>query len=204
MDYENTVPISALNQYDYCPRRCWWIHVAGEFADNRYTVEGGLIHERVHQSIRTKRGELLQLRRVYVYSKRYGLSGFADLVEEKWGEIYPVEYKRGRRGDWKNDQLQLCAQALCLEEMLHCKIERGFIYYAASQRRQEVVFDEKLQEYTVETIAQVHTLLADPLEREPEALYTRRCRGCSLYPICLPREVQTLKTYCGPEEEEVP
>jgi CRISPR-associated exonuclease Cas4 len=204
MDYENTVPISALNQYDYSPRRCWWIHVAGEFADNRYTVEGGLLHERVHQSIRTKRGEFLQLRRVYVYSNRYGLSGFADVVEERAGKVYPVEYKRGRRGDWKNDQLQLCAQALCLEEMLHCKIERGFIYYAASQRRQEVVFDEKLQEYTVETIAQVHTLLADPLEREPEALYTRRCRGCSLYPICLPREVQTLKTYCGPEEEEVP
>lgn len=197
---KDPIPISALNHYDYCPRRCWWIFVAGEFQENRYTVEGGLLHERVHQTIRTKRGELLQLRRVYVYSQRYGLSGFADLVEERAGEIYPIEYKRGRRGDWKNDQLQLCAQALCLEEMLKCKIERGFIYYAASQRRQEVLFDEELREYTVATIERVHALLGDPIEREPEALFTRRCRGCSLYPVCLPREVVQLKGYREPEE----
>ncbi len=197
---KDPIPISALNHFDYCPRRWWWIYVAGEFMDNPYTVEGGLLHERVHQPIRTKRGELLQLRRVYVYSQRYGLSGFADLVEEKEGEIYPVEYKRGRVGNWKNDQLQLCAQALCLEEMLHRTLERGFIYYAASERRQEVVFDDALREQSVATIEQIRTLLADPIEREPEAIYTKRCRGCSLYPICLPREVKRLRTYREPEE----
>ena len=199
---KDPIPLSALNHFDYCPRRWWWIYVAGEFMDNPYTVEGGLLHERVHQPIRTKRGELLQLRRVYVYSQRYGLSGFADLVEEKEGEIYPVEYKRGRKGNWKNDQLQLCAQALCLEEMLHRTLERGFIYYAASERRQEVVFDKVLREQTVSTIEQVRALLAAPLEREPAAIYTKRCRGCSLYPICLPREVQKLKRYREPEPEE--
>lgn len=197
---EESIPISALNHFDYCPRRWWWIHIAGEFVENPYTIEGELLHERVHQTIRTRRGQLLQLRRVYVYSHRYHLIGIADLVEEKVGEIYPVEYKRGRKGDWKNDQLQLCAQALCLEEMLDRKIERGSIYYAASERRQEVIFDETLREYTVATIEQVRALLANPIEREPEAIYTKRCHGCSLYPICLPREVTKLKIYREPEE----
>lgn len=195
-----TVSISALNHYDYCPRRCWWIYVAGEFSDNRYTIEGDLLHERVHQTIRSKRGQLLQLRRLYIYSQHYGLSGFADLVEERAGELYPVEYKRGRKGNWKNDQLQLCAQALCLEEMLARTIERGFIYYAASQRRQEVLFEAALRQQTVSTIEQVRALLAAPLAREPVAIYSKRCRGCSLYPICLPRETVKLKHYRESQE----
>ena len=112
------IHISALNHYEYCPTRCYWIYVAGEFQDNAYTVEGEIIHENVHKTMKTTRGDLVQLRKVHVYSRKYGLIGFADLTEEKSGEFYPVEYKRGRRGDWKNDKLQLCAQALCLEEMI--------------------------------------------------------------------------------------
>lgn len=184
------VPISALNHYDYCPRRCYLIHVMGEFRENPYTVEGDLLHEAAPR-MRTKRGEFLQLRRVYIYSHRHNLIGFADLVEERAGKLYPVEYKRGRKGDWKNDQLQLCAQALCLEEMTGKVITRGYIYYAASQHRKEVEFTEELRAYTLRIIGEVRMLLQGRLK--PEAIYTKRCRGCSLYPICLPKEAERLR-----------
>jgi CRISPR-associated exonuclease Cas4 len=207
------VLISALNHYEYCPTRCYWIYVAGEFKDNEYTVEGDIIHENVHKTMKTTRGDLVQLRRVHVYSKKYGLIGFADLIEEKAGEIYPVEYKRGRRGDWKNDKLQLCAQALCIEEMLGSStdeqslvvsplsfdekspttkderpttISKGFIYYASSGRRVEVIIDEELRKYTVEVIEKVRELMKNGLK--PPAFYKSKCTGCSLYPVCLPKE----------------
>ncbi len=184
--------ISALNHFDYCPTRCYWIYVAGEFQDNEYTVEGEIVHENVHKTMKTTRGDLVQLRRVHTYSRRYGLIGFADLVEEKAGEIYPVEYKRGRRGDWKNDKLQLCAQALCIEEMLdESKIPKGFIYYAASGKRVGVVFDEELRKYTTETIEKVRELMRSNLK--PPAVYKNKCQGCSLYPVCLPKEQEKAK-----------
>jgi CRISPR-associated exonuclease Cas4 len=205
--------ISALNHYEYCPTRCYWIYIAGEFQDNEYTVEGDIIHENVHKTMKTTRGDLVQLRRVHVYSKKYGLIGFTDLIEEKAGEIYPVEYKRGRRGDWKNDKLQLCAQALCLEEMCSpigepslvvsplsfdeespttkdegpkTRIPKGFIYYASSGRRVEVVFDDELRKYTVVMIEKVRELMKSGLK--PPAFYKSKCAGCSLYPVCLPKE----------------
>jgi CRISPR-associated exonuclease Cas4 len=203
------IHISALNHYEYCPTRCYWIYVAGEFRDNEYTVEGEIIHYNVHKTMKTARGDLIQLRRVHVYSRKYGLVGFADLIEEKAGEVYPVEYKRGRRGDWKNDKLQLCAQALCIEEMLDeslvvcrssfdkknpktaderpmTKIPKGFIYYALSGRRVEVVFDDELRGYTIETINRVRELMENNLK--PPAVYGNKCTGCSLYPVCLPKE----------------
>jgi CRISPR-associated exonuclease Cas4 len=197
--------ISALNHFDYCPTRCYWIYVAGEFRDNEYTVEGEIIHENVHKTMKTTRGDLVQIRKVHVYSRKYGLIGFADLIEEKAGEIYPVEYKRGRRGDWKNDKLQLCAQALCLEESLiinrsssdknnpmtkdedlTARIPKGFIYYASSGRRVEVIFDDELRKYTIETIEKVRELIKSSVK--PPPVYKHKCMGCSLYPVCLPKE----------------
>lgn len=196
--------ISALNHYEYCPTRCYWIYVAGEFTDNEYTVEGDIIHRNVNRTIRTVRGELIQLRRVHIYSRKYGLVGFADLVEEKGGEIYPVEYKRGRKGDWKNDKLQLCAQALCLEEMIkesqfqvimkkensELKILKGYIYYASSGRRTEVILDDNLRNYTIDVINKVRGLMQNALK--PNPIYTTRCKGCSLYPVCLPKEQEKI------------
>ncbi len=196
--------ISALNHYEYCPTRCYWIYVAGEFTDNEYTVEGEIIHRNVNRTIRTVRGELIQLRRVHIYSRKHGLVGFADLVEEKEGEIYPVEYKRGRKGDWKNDKLQLCAQALCLEEMIkesrfqvitekeksEFKILKGYIYYALSSRRTEVILDDDLRNYTIDVINKVRELMQNTLK--PNPIYTTRSKGCSLYPICLPKEQEKI------------
>jgi CRISPR-associated exonuclease Cas4 len=185
------VPISALNQYTFCPRRCWYMHVAHEFLDNAHTVEGTLLHERADSGEATRRGELWQDRSVYLYSTRYGLTGRADLIEEQSGKIYPVEYKKGRRGEWSNDQVQLCAQALALEDMLGRDISRGFLYYAATGRRQEVPLTEELRQETIETIARVRALLRGG--QRPPAIYAPKCKGCSLYRVCLPRETALLQ-----------
>ncbi|MHA2644682.1 MAG: CRISPR-associated protein Cas4 [bacterium JZ-2024 1] len=163
------------------------------FTENPYTVEGELLHQNVHEEGVTRRGDLLQIRRVWVFSRRYNLIGIADLLEEKAGELYPVEYKRGRKGDWKNDQLQLCAQALCLEEMLSRSIPFGYIYYAASARRLLVNFSDNLRKATIQTIHKVQQLTASRVR--PPPLFSRKCLGCSLYPSCLPRETKKVQEY---------
>ena len=187
------IQLSSLNHYAYCPKRAWYIFVCGEFVDNAHTVEGTLQHSRSDSSERTVRGELVQSRTVYLYSKRYGLTGIADVIEERAGEIYPVEHKKGQRGEWKNDQLQLCAQALCLEDMLDLPqlIARAFLYYASTGKRQKILLDGPLRDYTIETIHAVRDLIEHELR--PEVSYGARCRGCSLYPICLPKEVEKLQ-----------
>ncbi|MGC9529162.1 MAG: CRISPR-associated protein Cas4 [Candidatus Bipolaricaulaceae bacterium] len=185
------LPISSLNQYSYCPRRCWLMHVAGEFVPNAYTVEGELVHTRAHQGTNTRRDDILQLRRVQVYSQRLGLIGYADVVEERAGELYPVEHKRGRQGRWPNDQLQLCAQGLCLEEMTGRAIPQGYVYYAASHRREPVLFTQDLRGQVESTAAMVRALFDTTRAPAPNA--GARCRGCSLYPVCLPKETARLK-----------
>jgi CRISPR-associated exonuclease Cas4 len=191
MDEDLFIPISALNQYTFCPRRCWYMHVAHEFFDNAHTVAGTLLHERADSGEATRRGDLWQVRSVYLYSTRYGLTGKADLVEEQSGEIYPVEYKKGRRGEWSNDQVQLCAQGLALEDMLGRDVSRGFLYYAATSRRQEVPLTQELRQETIETIAGVRELLRGG--PRPPAIYAPKCKGCSLYRVCLPRETALLQ-----------
>jgi CRISPR-associated exonuclease Cas4 len=186
------VPISALNQYAFCPRRCWYMHVAHEFLDNAHTIEGSLLHERADSQEATRRGGLLQIRSVYLHSLKHGLTGRADLIEERSGEIYPIEYKKGRRGDWGNDQIQLCAQALALEEMMEREVSRGFLYYAATGRRQEVHFTIELRQETLATLAHVRELIHTGAR--PPAIYMPKCKGCSLYRICLPRETALIKT----------
>lgn len=111
------IPIAALNHYAYCPHRCWRMFCAGEFVDNVYTVEGTTGHQRIHTVGEGFREEAWQVRGIWLSSQRYGLVGKADLVESEAGELYPVEYKRGKQNPWENDDLQVCAQGLCLEEM---------------------------------------------------------------------------------------
>lgn len=183
--------LSALNQYDYCPRRCYYIFVENVFVDNEHTVEGTLQHNRANSGETSTRDDALQLRSVYLYSHTLGVSGKADVIEEKGGEIYPVEHKKGRKGKWTNDALQLCAQALCLEEMLGRTVDRGYIYYAATGRRQDIEFSPELRQQTLDTIAAVRRLIESG-ERPPN-LYTPRCKGCSLYDVCLPKETARLR-----------
>jgi len=183
--------LSALNQYDYCPRRCYYIFVENVFVDNEHTVEGSLLHARADSGETSTRQDALQLRSVYLYSHALGISGKADVIEEKGGEIYPIEHKKGHKGKWTNDALQLCAQALCLEEMTNRTVAKGYVYYAATGRRQEIIFTPELRQQTLDTIAAVRRLIESG-ERPPNP-YTPRCKGCSLYDICLPRESAQLR-----------
>jgi CRISPR-associated exonuclease Cas4 len=181
---DEIVAISSLNQYVFCPRRCALMHVEGVWADNAHTLRGAQVHEHADaRGYEIERGVKL-LRAVPLYSRLYSLSGRADIVEQRGRELIPVEYKKGPRRKFDNDEVQLCAQALCLEEMFHTTVERGFIFHAASKRRREVVFTEELRRQTQAAIAAVHELLAN--ERIPPAELKPRCQGCSLRGICLP------------------
>lgn len=196
---DDYVLISALNQYDYCPHRCYLIHVERVFTHNEHTVAGSIEHARVDSGEATKRGELRQFRSVWLHSNRYKLFGKADLIEEAGQSggrkrIYPIEYKHGKRGEWKNDRLQLCAQALCLEDMLNLvePIPFGYLFYAQTARREEVRLDDELRSFCLGTIERAHRLVQSG--ERPPAIHTARCRGCSLHSVCLPRETEILKT----------
>ena len=184
--------ISALNQYEYCPRRCYYMFVENTFLNNEHTVEGTLQHARAHSDETSTRAGTRQLRGVHLYSRIYGITGKADVIEEKEGLLYPVEHKKGRRGKWTNDELQLCAQALCLEEMQGQEITQGYLFYVSTGRRKEVQFTAELRQQTIDTISAVRQLIESG--QRPPNPYTPRCKGCSLHDICLPRETQQLQS----------
>lgn len=194
----NYVPIAALNQYNYCPHRCWRMFCAGEFVDNQYTLEGTGLHERVHSVGAGHRQETWQVRAVWLRCDRHQLIGKSDLIEEQNGEIYPVEYKRGQpkggqKEDFENDALQVCAQALCLEEMTGKPVSRGYVYYAQAHQRVEVKISAGLRERAIATIAAVRELLQTG--KMPQPVYRPRCRGCSLYGRCLPQAAKQVAKY---------
>ncbi len=187
------VHIAALCHYAYCPKSAYIAYVSQEFVDNEFTIEGRELHNRVDSSIITKRKELHQIRSIWLKSDKYGLVGKADLIEEKKGEIYPVEYKRGKINSWIKAEIQLTAQAFCLEEMLQLKnpINRGFIYYHLSSCRDEVILTPELRELTIKTISEFRKMLTDNIR--PSIPYSNKCPNCSVYPVCLPKEVEKIK-----------
>jgi len=202
MEEDEMLAISHLNALEYCPRRFYYECALSEFIDNAHTAEGNMLHERSDSGLRTLENGITTFRRVWVWSDRLKLSGLADVVEEQEGNLVPIEYKKGKMGEWLNDHIQLCAQALCLEEMRGCTIPYGYIFYFGSARREEVTFDEVLRQRTEETIQQAFALLERGILPPPlagkankrTALPTmhRKCRDCSLEPLCLPREVLAL------------
>ncbi|BCL38340.1 CRISPR-associated protein Cas4 [Nostoc sp. MS1] len=193
MNETDYIPIAALNQYNYCPHRCWRMFCAGEFIDNQYTIEGTSLHERVHTVGEGTREEIWQIRAIWLKSDQYKLIGKSDLIESDNGEWYPVEYKRGSKGEWDNDELQVCAQALCLEEMTGQSITIGYIYYAHSHQRQRIEISHELRQSAIATIEAVQTLLFTGAM--PQAIKTKRCEGCSLYSSCLPQAAQKVSQY---------
>jgi CRISPR-associated exonuclease Cas4 len=190
---DDYIAIAALNQFSYCPHRCWRMFCAGEFVENRYTIEGTGLHERVHTVGEGHREETLQVRAIWLKSERYRLIGKADLIEEIDGQWYPIEYKRGKRGEYDNDALQVCAQALCLEEMLGQPIALGYVYYAQTHQRQVVELSDVLRKETIATIQAVMILLETG--RMPPAVYSQRCKGCSLYAQCMPKAADKVNQY---------
>ncbi|MFN3761935.1 MAG: CRISPR-associated protein Cas4 [Anaerolineae bacterium] len=187
------LPLSMLNQLEYCPRRFWLIYVCGEMEVNAPVLEGTYQHERVHAGGTTQEGDTLIHRRVYLWSDRLRVAGFADVVEEREGVLIPVEYKHGRMGRWLNDHIQLCAQALCLEERTGRPVERGAIFYWKSRRRLWVEMTPELRARTEAAVARAFALL-EAGTIPPPTDHSARCRDCSLEPVCLPREVLYLQS----------
>jgi CRISPR-associated exonuclease Cas4 len=180
---DDVAPVSAIEKYSYCPRQCALIHIEQIFEENVYTMRSRLVHERVDMGEETTEGDVRVVRSMPLWSKRLGLTGKADVVEFGPAGPYPVEYKPGRRHGIHAD-VQLCAQALCLEEMLGAPVERGAIYYGETHARHEVVFDTALRRKTEQAIQGVHELLAG--QRVPPPVNDGRCPTCSLVEVCLP------------------
>ena len=203
------IPLSHLNAYAYCPRRFYYEFALGEMLVNEHVLEGQQLHEGVDAVGSRVRDEKLQMRRVYVCAPRLGLVGFCDLLEAenaaigddllaaaRQGKLYPVEYKKGKMGKWISDHTQLCAQALALEEVLQLEagsIHHGYVFYIASARRDEVAIDETLRASTLDALAEARRVAA--MNKPPPPITNwRKCRDCSLEPLCLPRETITLQT----------
>ena len=186
------LPLSALNHLMFCERRCALIHIEGVFEENPYTLQGTLLHEMADTPGYSTQSGVRAVRGLPLYSHRLGLSGKADIIEfrnEGHRETAcPVDYKRGRRRRWENDDVQLCAQALCLEEMLEIEVRRGAIFHAGSRHRREIEFTTHLRKLTVDAAKRLHELIRQA--RIPQAVLLPKCAGCSLRSNCMPELAQ--------------
>ena len=202
---DDLLPLSGLQHLAFCERQWALIHLEGQWEENRLTAEGRVLHNRVEDGERESRGDLLITRSVRLRSLRLGLVGVADVVEwyraeapssgrpsavglpgrTGWWRPCPIEYKRGRPKADRMDEVQLCAQALCLEETLGVHIETGALFYGQPRRRTEVRFDESLRTDTERLAMRMHELFE--AGQTPTARYEPKCKNCSLQDRCLPK-----------------
>ncbi len=200
---DDLLPLSGLQHLLFCERQCALIHIEQVWAENRFTAEGRIMHERVHDPDRQSRGDIRIEYGMPLRSLRLGLIAKADVVEfhrrsdsgekgaAKWLP-FPVEYKRGRpkKEDW--DRVQLCAQAMCLEEMLKVEVPEGALFYGRTRRRQDVVFDQKLRRETEDTARRFHDLVESG--STPAPVYGKKCERCSMKHLCLPKAVDRARS----------
>jgi len=195
---EELIPISALQHLVFCPRQCALIHIEQVWTENVFTAEGRGLHEKVHETEAESRPGVRIVRGLRLRSLELGLVGQADVVEfhEDTGGAavpgldgryrpFPVEYKRGKPKVDVCDEVQLCAQAMCLEEMLGTSIPRGALFYGRPRRRKEVELTETLRQQTRDTAGQLHELFRS--RQTPTAAYSKKCESCSLLERCLPQ-----------------
>lgn len=182
------VPISALQHWAYCPRQCGLIHLEQAFADNIHTARGQAVHHLVDEpGYEVKTGVRVE-RALPLWSDRLGLIGKADLVEfHPDGTIFPVEFKHGRKRQKVHDDLQLAAQAMCLEDMLGRAVPKGAIFHASSHRRREVAITPALRQLVIETAGAIRVMLAS--SELPPPVNDYRCKECSLKEICQPEAI---------------
>ncbi len=194
---DSLIMISALQHYVFCPRQCALIHIEQVWAESRLTAEGRLMHERVHEEGNETRGSIRIARGLPLRSLRLGLVGMADVVEfhrqdkSVW-QPFPVEYKRGKPKPDHSDSIQLCAQAMCLEEMLNTEVPKGALYYGRTHRRLDVDFDAGLRAEVGQTAQNVRELIQSG--KTPEPIYAKRCESCSLLSACLPKTIAKNKS----------
>lgn len=196
---EDFLMISGLQHYLFCPRQWALIHIENQWAENLRTVEGELLHKHAHDSsFSEKRGDLLTCRDLRVFSPTLGVSGACDIVEfyadpsgvslsgraGSWRPV-PVEYKHGHAKQNDCDAVQLCAQAMCLEEMLCCSIPYGFLFYGETRRRLQVEFSIELRDLVRSCLVEMHRLYAR--RYTPKVKPSKACNACSLKEVCIPR-----------------
>lgn len=188
-DESELVMISAIEHWSYCPRQCALIHVEQTFDENLYTLRGRAVHKRVDEPETEEQAGMRVERALPLWSKTLGLIGKADVVEFHDETPYPVEYKHGPHREQEHDDLQLCAQALCLEEMTGRSVPRGAIYHHSSRKRREVEFTPELRSLVIQTIQAIRTMLVN--KQLPPPVNDRRCTHCSLRESCMPEVVET-------------
>jgi CRISPR-associated exonuclease Cas4 len=189
-DEDALIPLSALQHYLFCPRQCALIHVEGLWAEDAATAEGRLLHERVDAGQAEARLGIRIARGIALRSLALGVSGRADVVEfrGKPSRPYPVEYKRGKPKAHRADEVQLCAQAVCLEEMFGGDVPEGALFYGLSRRRTPVSFDAILRDLTARTAAAARADIQSG--HTPLPVHTPSCRRCSLYALCRPERFE--------------
>jgi CRISPR-associated exonuclease Cas4 len=185
---DSLIPLSALQHYLFCPRQCALIHVEQLWAEDGATAEGRLLHERTDAGKPDKRQGVKILRSLSIWSASLGVTGKADVVEMHGTNPYPVEYKRGRPKTHRADEVQLCAQAICLEEMFGTGVPEGALYYGETRRRTVVAFDAGLRALTARVAADTCGMIA--AQKTPPPIYTPACEKCSLQDICRPRKLE--------------
>ena len=201
MEYqeEDFLLLSGIQHYVFCKRQWALIHIEQQWQENLLTIEGGILHEKTHDNtIKEKRGSIIVSRGMGVFSRTLGITGVCDVVEfhksrdgvtlygrEGTYRPIPVEYKRGKPKQDNADELQLCAQTICLEEMLLCTIPEGFLYYGEPRRRFKVNLDDTIREDVKRICKEMHALYEK--RHTPKVKTTKACRSCSLKELCLPK-----------------
>lgn len=179
------LPISALQHLLFCERQCALIHIERQWAENRFTAEGAILHRAAHSGRSARRKDVRTVRSLPVRNLELGLFGIADIVDfDGTGGVRPVEYKRGKPKRNDCDRVQLCAQALCLEEMLGISIDRADLFYGGTRRRVTVELDAALRDLTRNAATRLHSLIRS--ERNPPAELGPKCKHCSLRTVCMP------------------
>lgn len=214
---EDYLMISGIQHFSFCRRQWALIHIEQQWDENLRTVEGNIFHKKAHDGYSSeKRRDVIISRGMPVFSPALGISGVCDIVEfyrdDKKGIslhgregrylVYPVEYKKGQPKEDEADVLQLAAQAMCLEEMLECEIEKGYLYYGEIRRRIEVWLDEKIRQQVRDTFEEMHHYY----ERRytPKVKRTKACNACSLKDLCIPKlmKERSVKEYISKRIEE--
>ena len=192
---DDFIMISALQHYIFCPRQCGLIYVDDVWQENLFTVRGEILHEKVDTDTYETRGDIKTVRGLRIHSFQYGLVGRCDVVEfkqtAKGTEVFPVEFKAGQPKEDISDKVQLCAQVLCLEEMLSTQINKAAFFYGKIRRRNVIDIDTELRNQTKEVINNVRKLILE--KKIPIIEYSAKCRNCSLINVCQPKALDTKK-----------